>query len=103
VTFPRHLCAKGTPGMKESAMSVAAILGVDTVDRPMIMEARRKWAQWAVDEPALAPINDMLDLPGWTRSASRDAADAALRSLAKLGVPDAGDDGAATTALVWAL
>lgn len=84
-------------------MSVAAMLGVDDLDGPMMTTARNKWPRWTLTEAALGPVGDLLDLPAWTRTATPDAKDAVLRVLAKLGAPDAGNDEAATTALVWAL
>ena len=84
-------------------MSVATMLGVEDVDAPAMMEARRRWEAWTAMEPDLSDVDDLLDLRGWTRSADAGAKDAALRALAKLGSSTGGDDPAATTALTWAL
>ena len=84
-------------------MSVATMLGVDNVDAPTMMEARRSWQDWTAQEPALAVVDDLLDLPNWTRTAGREPKDAAMRSLAKLGSATGSNDPVATTALTWAL
>lgn len=84
-------------------MSVATMLGVEDVDAPAMMEARRRWDAWTAMEPDLSEVDDLLDLRNWTRTADAGAKDAALRALAKLGSSTGGDDPAATTALTWAL
>ena len=84
-------------------MSVATMLGVEDVDEPAMMEARRRWEAWTAMEPDLSDVDNLLNLRGWTRSADAGAKDAALRALAKLGSSTGGDDPAATTALTWAL
>lgn len=84
-------------------MGVAAMLGVDDVESPPMVAARAGWASWTLREPALSVVEDLLDLPDWTRTAGPGPKDAALRCLAKLGAADGVDDRAAVTALTWAL
>jgi hypothetical protein len=84
-------------------MGVAAMLGVEDVEAPPMMAARTSWVSWTLREPALRVVEDLLDLPGWTRTAGRERKDAALRSLARLGAADGGDDRAAVTGLTWML
>lgn len=84
-------------------MSVALKLGVAEVDSPIMMEARSCWGTWTASEPDLAVVDDLLDLPAWTRTAGSFASDRVLRSLAKLGSATGGDDPAAIAALTWAL
>lgn len=84
-------------------MSVATMLGVDDVEAPPMLEARDSWASWTVLEPALSVVDDLLDLPAWTRAVDSEPKDAAMRSLVKLGSDTGGADPVATTALTWAL
>ena len=50
-------------------------------------------------DPRLAVVDDLLDLPGWIRSADGDDVDDVLHELARLGSPTGGDDTAAAGAL----
>lgn len=84
-------------------MSVATMLGVDNVEAPAMVAACESWFRWGSLEPSLTAVDDMLDLPIWTRSAPHEDKDAALRSLSKLGSSEGGNDPNATTALTWAL
>ncbi len=84
-------------------MSVATMLGVDDVNSPAMIEARRSWDRWVAIEPSLAVVDDLLSLREWTCHAEREDKDAAIRALAKLGSPTGAADPAATTALTWAL
>lgn len=76
-------------------MSVADLTGL-TTDSPLFAQARRWWAEEAGD---LAPVDDLIDLPAWTRSAPRADCDAVLAQLAER----AGLDGDAVLVLVWLL
>ena len=84
-------------------MSVAMMLGVDDVEAPAMMAARNSWEFWTATDPLLGVVEDLLDLPEWTLDADPEPKDAVLRSLAKLGAADGGDDHSATTALTWLL
>ena len=84
-------------------MSVAMMLGVDDVEAPVMMAARNSWKCWTERESALGVVEDLLGLPEWTLGAEPEPKDAVLRSLAKLGAADGGNDNSATTALTWLL
>jgi hypothetical protein len=91
---------------KELELSVATQLGLsdpDDPDDPVLQEARSLWTTWQARHPALVPVPDLMDLPGWLSSAARDRADAVLLVLAELAAPDGGDSMAATGALAWVL
>lgn len=45
-------------------MSVATMLGVEDVDGPTMMEARRRWDIWTAMEPHLSEVDDLHDLRG---------------------------------------
>ncbi len=84
-------------------MSVAAQLGLDDPARGLLAQARTAWAVWRRHDPRLAVVDDLLDLPGWIRSADRDDVDDVLHELARLGSPTGGDDVVAAGALAWVL
>lgn len=84
-------------------MSVARCLGVEDVDGELMVEARLGWGRWCRAEPGveagLAVVDDLLELPGWTRTASRQGKD---RVLARLSWVARGEQ-AAAIALAWLL
>jgi len=59
-------------------MSVAAQLGLDDPARGLLAQARTDWAVWCGRDPRLAVVDELLDLPGWIRSADRDDVDDVL-------------------------
>ena len=80
-------------------MSVAHQLGLDDLEAPPLIEARAAWMRWCADDPDLAVVGDLLDLPAWTRQAAAPARDVVLAGLATLAI----DDCDAATTLVWLL
>lgn len=84
-------------------MSVATQLGLDDPAQGLLAQARTHWPVWRSRDPRLAVVDDLLDLPGWIRSADRDDVDDVLHELAHLGSPTGGDDVVAAGALAWLL
>lgn len=80
-------------------MSVARCLGLDDVDGPAMAAAGVAWQRWCHQEPELAVVDDLLDLPEWTRRASTVAKDGVLARLHRL----AQDDGEAAVVIAWLL
>lgn len=80
-------------------MSVADQFGLDDPDSPLLAEAREGWERWCARDPALAVVDDLVDLRAWTRiapTAERSRIVAALASLTA-------EDRSAVAALVWLL
>lgn len=80
-------------------MSVAKCLGLDEVDGPAMVAAGVAWPRWCHQDPELAVVDDLLDLPRWTRRATTASKDALLARLDRL----AKDDAEAATVLAWLL
>lgn len=80
-------------------MSVADQFGLDNLESPLLTQARAAWTRWCVDDPDLAVVEDLVDVPAWTRQATAPERDRVLARLAVL----AADDGDAAVALVWLL
>lgn len=80
-------------------MSVAKCLGLDDVDAPVMVAAAVAWHRWCHQDPELAVVDDLLDVPGWTRGATTATKDALLARLHRL----AQDDAEAATVLAWLL
>jgi hypothetical protein len=80
-------------------MSVAQCLGLDDVDGPAMAAAAVVWKRWCHREPELAVVDDLLDLPDWTRRASTVAKDGLLARLHRL----AQDDAEAAVVMTWLL
>ncbi|MGH3327927.1 MAG: hypothetical protein ACRDPT_09090 [Streptomycetales bacterium] len=80
-------------------MSVAKSLGLDDVDGPVMVAAAVAWQRWCHQDPDLAVVDDLLDLPDWTRRASTGTKDALLTRLHRL----AQDDAEAAAVLAWLL
>ena len=80
-------------------MSVAHQLGLDDLAAPLLTAARAAWMRWCEDDADLAVVEDLLDLPAWTRQAAAGERDGVLARLAALAI----DDYDAATALVWLL
>lgn len=80
-------------------MSVAKCLGLDDVEGPAMVAAGAAWQRWCHQEPELAVVDDLLDLPDWTRRASTVAKDDLLARLHWL----AQDDDEAAVVLAWLL
>ena len=80
-------------------MSVAKCLGLDDVDGPAMAAAGVAWQRWCHQEPDLAVVDDLLDLPDWTRRVSTATKDDLLARLSQL----AQDDAEAAVVLAWLL
>lgn len=80
-------------------MSVVQCLGLDEVDGPAMVAASVAWQRWCHQDPELAVVDDLLDLPGWTRGASTVSKDGLLARLHRL----AQEDAEAATILAWLL
>lgn len=80
-------------------MSVAKCLGLDDVDGPAMAAAAVAWQRWCHQEPELAVVRALIDLPDWTRRASTVTKDGMLVHLHRL----AQDDSEAAVVLAWLL
>jgi hypothetical protein len=80
-------------------MSVAKCLGLDDIDGPAMVAARVAWQRWCHQDPELAVVDDLLELPDWTRRASTATKDGLLVRLHRL----AQDDAEAAGVLAWLL
>lgn len=80
-------------------MDLARHLGVGDLASPLLASASRSWRRWCLDDPVLAVIDDLADLPAWTRHASREEKNDVLTRLATLTVHDTD----AATTLAWLL
>ena len=80
-------------------MSVAKCLGLDDVDGPAMVAAGVAWQRWCHQEPDLAVVDDLLDLPDWTRRVSTATKDDLLARLSQL----AQDHAEAAVVLAWLL
>jgi hypothetical protein len=82
--------------------NVAAQLGLED-DGELLLQARRRWPEWALADARLCVVEEFEDLRGWLDSVSREEADQVLLVLAMLAAPDGGDDLAAAAALAKCL
>ncbi len=80
-------------------MSVAKCLGLDEIDGPAMVAAGVAWQRWCHQDPELAVVDDLLDLPDWTRCASTATKDGLLFRLHRL----AQEDAEAAVVLAWLL
>lgn len=80
-------------------MSVAACLGFDDSTGPPLTAAATAWRRWCHQDPDLAVVNDMANLPSWTRSAAPAVADQLLARLHAMAQGDA----EAASILAWLL
>jgi hypothetical protein len=80
-------------------MGVARCLGLDDVSGPALAVAAVAWERWCHLEPDLAVVDDLLNLPDWTRRAPVAAKDGLLVRLHR----KAQDDAEAATVLAWLL
>lgn len=80
-------------------MGLAAHLGVEDLESPLMEAARRAWPRWCTGEPALAVVEELDELPEWTRKATAGEKNVVLAKLAALTACDAD----AVTAVVWLL
>lgn len=80
-------------------MSVATCLGLDDVDGPAMAAAGVAWQRWCHQEPNLAVVDDLLDLPNWTRRVSTATKDDLLTRLSQL----AQDDVETAVVIAWLL
>ena len=80
-------------------MSVARCLGVDDLDGQNMKEVRSQWPHWCKDEPVLAMVDDLRDLPHRMRQAEPAERDAVVSALLRLGAKDR----RASIVLAWLL
>lgn len=80
-------------------MDLAKCLGVGDIDAPLMNDARASWRGWCAADPALGVVDELGELPEWTRLAPRLAKDDVLARLAALTATQA----EAVTALAWLL
>lgn len=80
-------------------MSVADYLGLNDIESLLMHEVRADWKRWCADDPDLAVVGDLTELPAWTRRTDHEAKDRVLGRLAEI----AETETAARTALVWLL
>lgn len=80
-------------------MSVATCLGLDEIDGPAMAAAAVAWQRWCHQDPKLAVVDDLLDLPEWTRRASAATKDGLLARTHRM----AQDDAEAAAVLAWLL
>jgi len=80
-------------------MSVAKCLGLEEIDGPVMVAAGVAWQRWCHQDPGLAVVDDLLDLPDWTRRASTATKDGLLVRLHRM----AQDDAEAAVVLAWLL
>lgn len=80
-------------------MSVAKCLGLDDIDGPAMLAAGVAWQRWCHQDPELAVVDELLDLPDWTRRATTATKDDLLVRLHRLAQHDA----EAAAVLAWLL
>jgi hypothetical protein len=80
-------------------MGVALHLGLGSDESPLLAAARTGWRRWCVDDPTLAVVSQLDDLPDWTRQAADAEKDAVLGKVAEL----AAYNGDAAVVLAWLL
>lgn len=80
-------------------MSVAKCLGLDDVDGPALRAAAVAWQRWCHENPELAVVDDLSDLPGWTRRVDATTKDPLLAHLHLLAQQNA----EAAVVLAWLL
>lgn len=84
-------------------MSVATLLGLDEPGDGLLEVAKVRWPTWQAHHPALRDIDDLTALKEATRRLGPQASNALLLALAERGMPDGGNEAAATATLVWLL
>src|SRR5690242_21918632 len=95
--LPSEQSARGE--VEVTRMSVAKCLGLDDVSGPGLAVAAVAWESWCHLDPDLAVVDDLMDLPDWTRRAPVAAKDGLLVRLHR----KAQDDAEAATVLAWLL
>jgi hypothetical protein len=80
-------------------MSVAECLGLEDLDGPAMRTAAVAWQRWCHTAPELAVVDDLFDLPTWTRRVPATIKDPLLVQLHLLAQQDA----EAATVLAWLL
>lgn len=70
-------------------MSVATCLGLDQPDGAPLAAAAAAWQRWCHHDPDLAVVEDLVDLPQWTRRAEPAQKDALLARLHRMAQLDA--------------
>lgn len=84
-------------------MGVAALLELDSPDRPLLVAADLAWDRWMAAEGVLAGPGSVADLRPWLRAADPAAADEVLLVLARLGSADGAGEVPAAGVLAWSL
>lgn len=84
-------------------MSVATLLGLDESSDGLLEVARVRWPAWQERHPVLRDIDDLAALKAATRRLGPQASNELLLALAERGMPDGGNEAAATATLVWLL
>ena len=84
-------------------MSVATLLGLDEPGAGLLEVARMRWPAWQERHAVLRTVDDLADLKGATRRLGSAGSNEILLALAELGMPDGGNEAAATATLVWLL
>ena len=87
---------------KDQTMRLAMKLDVHSLETPTMTKAQNKWPDWVAAEPILNVVDDLAELPDWTRQ-GHPQRDDVVRALVKLGSPTGGSDTTATSAVCWLL
>lgn len=98
VLVTRRIDVSATVG-KEQHMSIAAILGVEDIDGPLMTAARAAWPRWVERDPELGVVDDLAELRRWQQKADPVDRDRPMVKLAALAFTDVN----AAAALVWLL
>lgn len=80
-------------------MSIAAILGVEDMDGPLMTSARAAWPRWVEHYSELGVVDDLVDLRKWQQKADPVERDRPMVRLATLAITDID----AAVALAWLL
>jgi hypothetical protein len=80
-------------------MGVAVHLGVDDLGSPLMEAASHAWPRWCADDRGLAVVEELAEVPEWTRHAARQERNDVLAKLAVL----AAYDSDAVVVLTWLL
>lgn len=80
-------------------MSIAANLGVEDIDGPLMTAAREAWPQWVDHDPELGVVDDLVYLRRWQQRSAPVDRDRPMVKLAALAATDTN----AAVALAWLL
>lgn len=84
-------------------MSVATQLGLGNFQSGLMAQAAGEWGEWCQDDPALAPVPHLVNLPGWLRNANHAPREDLLCALGRRASTDGQDELAAAATLSWVL